>query len=95
MSLATDGSPYPILLPASKITKYSKLPDWSYTCTINIPSSSFVAIWVFFVTRLFRRRCPPAEISDERRTISDTIHVLSNTNKPMRSLLLNMVYTKR
>ena len=27
MSLATDGSPYPILLPASKITKYSKLPD--------------------------------------------------------------------
>ncbi len=28
MSLATDGSPYPVLLPASKIIKYSKLPDW-------------------------------------------------------------------
>ncbi len=25
MSLVTDGSPYPILLPASKTTKYSKL----------------------------------------------------------------------
>ncbi len=28
MSLATDGSPYPILLPASKIATYSKLFDW-------------------------------------------------------------------
>ncbi len=28
MSLATDDSPYPVLLPASKIIKYSKLPDW-------------------------------------------------------------------
>ncbi len=26
MSLTTDGSQYPILLPPSKITKYSKLP---------------------------------------------------------------------
>ena len=31
MSLSTNGSPYPILLPASKITKYSKLPvGWRY-----------------------------------------------------------------
>ncbi len=29
MSLETDGSPYPVLLPASKIIKYSKLPDCS------------------------------------------------------------------
>ncbi len=27
MSLATDGSPHPVLLPASKITKYSRLHD--------------------------------------------------------------------
>ncbi len=27
ISWATDGSQYPILLPASKITNYSKLPD--------------------------------------------------------------------
>ncbi len=29
MSLATDGSPYRVLLPTSKIIKYSKLPDCS------------------------------------------------------------------
>ncbi len=30
MPLVTDGSPYPILLPASKTAEYSKLPDCFY-----------------------------------------------------------------
>ncbi len=49
MSLVTDGSPYPILLPASKITKYSKLPDW-YAISESFVSylTFYVQIWQFW-----------------------------------------------
>ncbi len=44
MSLATDGSPYPVLLPASKIIKYSKLPDCKYTLGIQL-SERTASLW--------------------------------------------------
>ncbi len=53
MSLLTDGSPYPILLPASKITKYSKVPDLPGNMKYSLNSRQ--AIYVTFPTGLQKR----------------------------------------
>ena len=59
MSLANAGSPHPILLPASKITYFSNLPDWIPENTVKLLIRVLAAI-------NFRRALDPVAIGGRR-----------------------------